>query len=639
MTRTLIVRGLKLFDAKHALAARCGVRRRSAAHAAKADDDHVETTHVQGRMPSMARLLVLFFASGCAALIYETVWFYLVQLVVGASSISVAVLLCAFMGGMALGSWLLTRLTPRTRSPLRVVAALEIGIAIFGIVIPIALPWIQQVYLTLAEPGSTPVTLRAFVCFLVLTPPTMLMGATLPAIARRYQAREAQSVGMIYMANLAGAATGTVFAGFYLLRVYDTVIATARRGDAERRRRHRAVTCLSHREDRPPTPQAPMAEPDHDVHRMTPIYLAAALSGFTALGAEVVWTRQLSLLFGASVYTFSLILAVFLTGLGIGGYFGSYLARACTLPRGHLASIQALLAGAIGYGALAIVDLLAALAANRAILTGGTIVTRLDVRLRRPPLCFRAHAGDHSLGRQFPVDAGGRTPRRFRESRRPRSTPPTRWERLAGAIPFTLIGIPQLGHMMRSRFSSSARRSTASLLLLTIPNAMRLHATRRHCPHRGDCVVGRAGRSGTADCIRALGELLGFDRAIPLSRGRRHGVGGCDGRQRRRQAVSHRRQGRSVRHGHRHAPRAHVGAHSRAHPSASTIGPHRRRRRRRDRWALSIHPEIERIVICDIEPIVPGVRAVFRQREPPRVRRSPRAVGLRRREALPADDD
>ena len=60
---------------------------------------------------------------------------------------------------------------------------------------------------------------------------------------------------------------------------------------------------------------------------MTPVYVAAALSGFTALGAEVVWTRQLSLLFGASVYTFSLILAVFLAGLGVGSYVGSYLAR------------------------------------------------------------------------------------------------------------------------------------------------------------------------------------------------------------------------------------------------------------------------------------------------------------------------
>src|SRR5689334_25072472 len=99
----------------------------------------------------MIRLLVLCFASGCAALIYETVWFYLVQLVVGASSLSVAVLLSAFMGGMALGSWLLPKVTPRGAHPFRVVAALEAGIALFGIKIPFALPYIQLAILTLAE--------------------------------------------------------------------------------------------------------------------------------------------------------------------------------------------------------------------------------------------------------------------------------------------------------------------------------------------------------------------------------------------------------------------------------------------------------------------------------------------------------
>lgn len=178
-------------------------------------------------MPPMARLLVLFFASGCAALIYETVWFYLVQLVVGASSISVAVILCAFMGGMALGSWLLPKVTPRGAHPFRVVAALELGIALLGITIPLALPFIQQAYMTIAEPGAGAVMLRAIVCFVVLAPPTMLMGATLPAIARWKNAdRDAQSVGFLYMANLAGGATGTVLAGFYLLRVYDTVVAT-----------------------------------------------------------------------------------------------------------------------------------------------------------------------------------------------------------------------------------------------------------------------------------------------------------------------------------------------------------------------------------------------------------------------------
>src|SRR6188474_3546824 len=120
----------------------------------------------------MAWLYALFFLSGCAALIYETVWFYLVQLVVGASSLSVAVLLCAFMGGMALGSWLLPKLAPKGAHPFKVVAVLEAGIAFFGIAIPIALPYLQQVYLSLAEPGAGAITLRAVVCFVVLTPPT-----------------------------------------------------------------------------------------------------------------------------------------------------------------------------------------------------------------------------------------------------------------------------------------------------------------------------------------------------------------------------------------------------------------------------------------------------------------------------------
>ena len=253
----------------------------------------------------MGRLLVLFFASGCAALIYETVWFYLVQLVVGASSISVAVLLCAFMGGMALGSWLLPRLTPKGAHPFRVVAALEAGIAILGLAIPLALPYIQQVYLTLAEPGAGSITLRAFVCFLVLTPPTMLMGATLPAIARWLGHHDrGASVGLMYMANLAGGATGTVLAGFYLLRVHDTVVATfvavtINAIVAVAFWRMAALASAA-----PQAPEAPLAPQAPQAPQAPYVYAAAALSGFTALGAEVVWTRILSLMLGASVYTF-----------------------------------------------------------------------------------------------------------------------------------------------------------------------------------------------------------------------------------------------------------------------------------------------------------------------------------------------
>src|SRR5579871_4600575 len=85
-------------------------------------------------------LLVLFFASGCAALIYEIVWFQMLQFVIGSSAISLGVLLGTFMGGMCLGSLGLVRwISPRAH-PLRVYAVLELGIAILGIAILFGTP-------------------------------------------------------------------------------------------------------------------------------------------------------------------------------------------------------------------------------------------------------------------------------------------------------------------------------------------------------------------------------------------------------------------------------------------------------------------------------------------------------------------
>src|SRR5262249_60347057 len=81
------------------------------------------------------------------------------------------------------------------------------------------------------------------------------------------------------------------------------------------------------------------------------VYLAIGLSGLSALGAEVVWTRLLSLIIGGTVYTFSIILAVFLIGLGLGSSFGSFLARESRSPRVLLGICQLLLAAAIAWTA------------------------------------------------------------------------------------------------------------------------------------------------------------------------------------------------------------------------------------------------------------------------------------------------
>src|SRR6476619_5948237 len=126
-------------------------------------------------------LLVLFVGSGCAALIYEVVWLQLLQLVIGSSAVSLGVLLGTFMGGMCLGSLLLPRLISTRRHPLRVYAMLELGIGALGIGVLYAMPAITEMY---NQMGGHGIGARMIVGMICLLPPTLLMGATLPAIAR-----------------------------------------------------------------------------------------------------------------------------------------------------------------------------------------------------------------------------------------------------------------------------------------------------------------------------------------------------------------------------------------------------------------------------------------------------------------------
>src|SRR6478752_3147848 len=89
-------------------------------------------------------LLALFVGSGCSALIYEIVWFQLLQFVIGSSAVSLGVLLGTFMGGMCLGSLALPRLVSARRHPLRVYALLELGIGIIGILILFVMPYVGE---------------------------------------------------------------------------------------------------------------------------------------------------------------------------------------------------------------------------------------------------------------------------------------------------------------------------------------------------------------------------------------------------------------------------------------------------------------------------------------------------------------
>jgi len=299
-------------------------------------------------------VLLLFVGSGCAALMYEIVWFQLLQLVLGSSAVSIAVLLGTFMGGMCIGSLALARFVSPGRHPLRVYAVLELAIGASALLMLVAMPAVQYVYTSVVGHGVPGLLLRGLFAAICLLAPTAMMGATLPAVARWVETtpRGVSWLGFFYGGNTLGAVLGCLLAGFYLLRVHDmptaTFVAVALNvlvaGGA---------LALSNLEPRPaPARSLPDASvPAPTPGKTWPVYLAIGLSGMTALGAEVVWTRLFSLLLSGTTYTFSIILAVFLIGIGLGSAAGSFLSRRTSDARSAFGFVQLALVVAIAWTA------------------------------------------------------------------------------------------------------------------------------------------------------------------------------------------------------------------------------------------------------------------------------------------------
>ena len=309
-------------------------------------------------------LLVLFFLSGISGLIYEIAWVRQASLTFGVSVYAYSAVLAAYMGGMALGSYLAGRWIDRARRPLRIYALVQIGIAVLAVLSPSVLSTLDGLYAAVARalrPGLGQLTLlRLCLSILTLTPPTLLIGAALPVMSRVYAAQNGQvgrDVGRLYAANTAGAVLGCLATGVFLIRLlglretialgaalnvlvaggafwlnasWPAAPVSARIRPSSRRGRRRAAA-------------APLS-------RQTLRYVAIgyAISGFVALGYEVVWARILSIHTLHAVYSFSLMLTVYLTGLAVGGALGTWWTRRRAVTLLHLGALQ------MGIGLLAI---------------------------------------------------------------------------------------------------------------------------------------------------------------------------------------------------------------------------------------------------------------------------------------------
>ena len=169
----------------------------------------------------------LFLLSGACGLVYEVVWTRMMTHVFGSTALAVGTVLAAFMTGLALGSWLLGRFADRVNRPLRFYAGLEAGVALAAALAHVLLSNMAPAYLAVhAAFGGSDVALavaRFLMAFLLIVAPTILMGATLPVLAR-FVVRDLASLGAqlstLYAINTIGAVGGALAAGFWLIGAY-----------------------------------------------------------------------------------------------------------------------------------------------------------------------------------------------------------------------------------------------------------------------------------------------------------------------------------------------------------------------------------------------------------------------------------
>jgi len=285
----------------------------------------------------LAPVLACFFLSGFAALLYQTAWTRELSFVFGTSELAVAAVLAAYMGGLALGAAVAARFALRLRRPVLVYGVLELAIAVSALLVPFGIRLINAGYVALLGGGdslpdegvSVAVGFQLLAAFAVLLPPTAFMGATLPLLARhavRSEAEIGSRVGLLYAVNTAGAIGGTLVAAFWLLPelgLRRTVwVGAALNGVVFGLAAWLSRGAVSVRAAGPTTAAA-----SRTVTAARWILPAIALSGAVSFTYEVLWTRLLGHLLGASVQAFASMLASFLLGITLGSAAAARLAR------------------------------------------------------------------------------------------------------------------------------------------------------------------------------------------------------------------------------------------------------------------------------------------------------------------------
>ena len=317
-------------------------------------------------------VLVCFFLSGLAALVYQTVWMRYFSIVFGTSELAVVTVLVAYMGGLALGAAAIGRVVNRLKRPVLVYAVLELGIAVSAALVPWGLQLARHLYVAVMGhlqdlPESMGIGQGLFYLsagFLVLMVPTLFMGATLPLLTKgvvHTQEQIGKRIGLLYAINTLGAICGTLLAAFMLVPSFGLRwtagigvgvniiagllgLAAARSFRSEPRGRpdssKDSVTKTAPKAAGKSSNDRPIAEQGIRWSLIWVVFPLMMVSGSISFAYEVLWTRLLGQVVGGSMTAFATMLASFLLGITLGSMVASRLATSAQKSAWGLALAQ-----------------------------------------------------------------------------------------------------------------------------------------------------------------------------------------------------------------------------------------------------------------------------------------------------------
>ena len=273
-----------------------------------------------------------FFLSGSIGLSYEICWIRKASLVFGSAMFAISTVLAVFFGGLALGSFIFGKYSQKVSRPLKIYAMLEMGLGLLAILSPMMFTVADSLFGLFYHSILHSFPLLSFTRFilvsLILLPPTILMGGTLPLFCRQYvlnKDRISMSVGLLYGVNTLGAAIGCALCGFYMIpniginvTIYICGILNLMIGLVIWKLPFSAPNMQIIEVQKNHKNEKNLSDPTIKRYWTIAVGFLFFLSGFVILGNEIIWSRYLSLIVYNSVYTYTLTITVILIGIVVG---------------------------------------------------------------------------------------------------------------------------------------------------------------------------------------------------------------------------------------------------------------------------------------------------------------------------------